>query len=279
MEEIKIKYKDNEYKVLLPKSKLALKQEKKFEKQIDYSTKIICNIRYDDTCNNGHNTFSITVDILHKDSRHLYILESCGCLHEDIEKYFPEFKHLIKWHLTSSDGPLYYLANTLYYISDRDSSGYKKGDPCQFDTFIFFNDVPIPFIKYKESFINYLKEYSNYKEYKIIEIPYIKKNNESYDFNPKYTFEGFCNDWYKCPFDSKIEAENFLLALNTCKIEFKKIATSISKGKKIELDSARQSAIWFDAKKEDFTVENLLNRLPSLMKEFKKDIENLGFIY
>lgn len=67
---------------------------------------IWCEMRFDDRHNNGHNTFSITG----------LTYDTCGCIHKEIAEYFPEFKHLIKWHLCSTDGPLHYLANTLYWI-------------------------------------------------------------------------------------------------------------------------------------------------------------------
>jgi hypothetical protein len=66
-------------------------------------------IRYDDQCGNGHNTFSITANTFRMG----------GCLHDLIAKHFPEFAHLIKWHLVSSDGPLHYVANTTYWAKQR----------------------------------------------------------------------------------------------------------------------------------------------------------------
>ncbi len=80
-------------------------------------------IRYDDQCRNGYNTFSIT-GVLHVNGR----WDSCGCLHELIQEHFPEYRHLIKWHLVSSDGPMHYIANTLYHVSDRDCWGLRKGE-------------------------------------------------------------------------------------------------------------------------------------------------------
>ena len=62
-------------------------------------------LRFDDRCGNGHNTFSITVDAQHFG----------GCMHAEIAEVFPEYAHLIKWHLVSTDGPLHYIANTLFH--------------------------------------------------------------------------------------------------------------------------------------------------------------------
>jgi hypothetical protein len=52
-----------------------------------------------------------------------------------------------------------------------------------------------------------------------------------------------------------------------------------------ELDHARSSAVWPDATDEQLTVEPselklvLEARLPGLMAEFRKDMEELGFDY
>lgn len=85
-------------------------------------------VRFDDACKNGHATFSITAQI--------YVpgkpdIESCGCLHDDIARYFPELAPLIKWHLCGADGPMYYIANTLYHADDRDHWGLRKGETRQ----------------------------------------------------------------------------------------------------------------------------------------------------
>lgn len=83
-------------------------------------------IRYDDRCDNGHNTFSITAD-LHRNGRE----DCCGCLHDLIAERMPELAPYIKWHLVSSDGPMHYIANTVYHASDRDHWGLRKGEERQ----------------------------------------------------------------------------------------------------------------------------------------------------
>jgi len=42
-------------------------------------------------------------------------LGSCGCLHDETAEYIPEFAPLIRWHLTSTDGPMHYMANAIYH--------------------------------------------------------------------------------------------------------------------------------------------------------------------
>lgn len=62
-------------------------------------------LRFDDRCGNGHNTFTITIDARNYG----------GCMHDEIREHFPEYAHLIKWHLVSTDGPMHYIANTVYH--------------------------------------------------------------------------------------------------------------------------------------------------------------------
>ena len=106
----------------MEKSILTKSQFKTFTKKINYDgtdCTMSVTLRYDDECNNGHNTFSITGRIKGgKYGRYGYEIDMAGCLHDKIKKYFPEFAHLIKWHLCDSDGPMYYLENTLYWVKE-----------------------------------------------------------------------------------------------------------------------------------------------------------------
>jgi hypothetical protein len=42
-----------------------------------------------------------------------------GCCHDEVAKHFPELAPFIKWHLTSSDGPMHYIANTVYHATEH----------------------------------------------------------------------------------------------------------------------------------------------------------------
>lgn len=75
---------------------------------------ITARVRYDDECGNGHNTFSIVADIMENGIR-----EAGGCCHEEVAAAFPELAPLIKWHLVSSDGPMHYIANTVYHALEH----------------------------------------------------------------------------------------------------------------------------------------------------------------
>lgn len=99
-------------------TKLTRNQTKDYSKEIRYegmNCTIYATVRHDDRCGNGHNTLSITGDIYKgtgkSDRAHL-----CGgCIHDDIAKHFPELRSMLKWHLTSTDGPMHYVANTMYH--------------------------------------------------------------------------------------------------------------------------------------------------------------------
>ena len=80
-------------------------------------------LRFDDSCHNGHETFSISGEVRSPARR-----KAGGCLHEDIARVFPELEPLIKWHLTSTDGPMHYIDNTCYHAGDRDYRGLRKGE-------------------------------------------------------------------------------------------------------------------------------------------------------
>ena len=122
-------------------TKLVSHQEKKYEgyfydNQQQY--KVVAKVRHDDECRNGHNTFSITgtlystraekyADVL-KDKNIMWYSEGCGCIHDEIVKAIPQLAPYIKWHLCSTDGPMHYIANTIYLAGDRDCCGLRKGE-------------------------------------------------------------------------------------------------------------------------------------------------------
>lgn len=121
---------------------LTKDQKKSFRKEITLdgrSAVIVATVRYDDQCGNGHNTFAITGRIYttqrytgeetvqHSNGETLW-LDSCGRIHDEIAEHFPDLAPLLKWHSTSSDGPTYYLSNTIYHAGDRDCNGLRAGE-------------------------------------------------------------------------------------------------------------------------------------------------------
>lgn len=244
------------------KSTLTKNQKKTFKKIIVEGKKkklMTVTVRYDDECNNGHNSFSITGTIYRLFSSYEYrldtkngcsilirendnkiislrnlIVESCGCIHKYIEKYFPELSHLIKWHHCSSEGPMHYVANTVYLAGDRDHCGLKKGEFRQHLS--------------KGKFQNNGVEGVPYWEIESPEVSKIYSKEKPKDITLKWKPYGITRD-----------------------------------GKDRELELARESAIWPEATNEELTApgleERLKARLPKLLEEFKKAIESIGFIY
>jgi hypothetical protein len=94
----------------------------------DKGALIKATVRFDDQCGNGHNSFSITADVYIPGRRDI---EAGGCMHDEIAKAFPELAPFIKWHLSSTDGPMHYVANTKYNASNRDHNGLLVGESRQ----------------------------------------------------------------------------------------------------------------------------------------------------
>jgi len=97
---------------------LTKNQTRLFRKTAD-NLDMIVKVRHDDQCGNGHNTFSITMDAWtagkpRNDSN--YVMG--GCCHDEVARHFPKLAHLIQWHLCSTDGPMHYIANTLYHAKE-----------------------------------------------------------------------------------------------------------------------------------------------------------------
>lgn len=49
------------------------------------------------------------------EERLLYWMASCGQIREDIAAVFPEVVPFMRWHLTSTDQPMHYVANAIYW--------------------------------------------------------------------------------------------------------------------------------------------------------------------
>lgn len=111
--------------------------------------RISVSLRFDDGCRNGHESFTIAADIDEKRGNQWRYYMG-GCCHDEITKRFPELAHLIKWHLVSTDGPMYYLANTMYHADEH-------GPNMAWVYFTGEND-PLTLGEVKERSIGYLKE-------------------------------------------------------------------------------------------------------------------------
>lgn len=282
-------------KITLPESKLTKRQRLKFGPKVYTEGKekyrIIAEVRHDDECGNGHNSFSITGQI-DRLQNGVWRDHTGGCIHEDVAKHFPELAPFLKWHLTSTDGPMHYIANTLYLAGNRDHNGKLKGEPYSFDLALKFDGFPIEWKgRRTDTFLKWLESIGDRAtQCKAVPIEHREKGKPgAYQFAPKYTLalnseEQFGEAWHECPFESEREALQFIEALKLgWKIE--RVPTAWSDGKARELNAARNSAVWPEATDEQLCAEPeelkrmLLERLPALMAEFKKAVESLGLVY
>lgn len=265
-------------------SVLTKKQVKKFRKSTtDEHGKpivIVATVRYDDECNNGHNTFAITGEITGPRG-----VESCGCIHEEIAKHFPELAPLIKWHLCSSDGPMHYVANTVYHASNRDYNGLLKGEPSKNPRHqkhvVRFGNLPIehevsPRLK---KFID--ETLTDGGEFILDRMTHVMSGKEYC----KYQFAGMDCKWHECPFDTESECRQWIEALTSCELHWSSRSTLIGEGKERDLDAARSCGIWPDATDEELCQDRetltaaLQARLPGLLAEFRAAVESLGFTF
>lgn len=251
-------------------------------------------IRFDDSCHNGHNSFAITgygwYD--HYKSRDW---DFGGCCHEMIAVVFPELEPLIKWHLVDTDSPMHYLSNALYLAGDMDYNGRRKGEPCSWEKKVKFGDFPITF-KVSTKFRQWLEAALAHrattlrtnpqrKNFQVVAVPHQNKPGDSYTFSPKYSFDDFTTVWHEAPFDSQDEALEWQTALITCGMEVVTQVTAWSKGKERELDAARSAAKWPEATDEQLSLPReelkalLEARLPDLQANFRKAIADIGMAW
>lgn len=271
----------------MQESKLTKRQEKKFTKQIKVDGRkgrIEVKVRYDDSCNNGYNTFAITGTVYsHASSSADRYLVFGGCIHDQIAKYMPELEHLIKWHLTTSECPtMHYVENTLYWARDRDYPDKEIGEAVKWAKRLKFDKYPFTFSQQEKGFWDYLDGIEDFNAVEIVSIKYNKEIG-TYDFNPKYSFKGFIKDdehrpWYNAPFSTERVAEEFLKALQESSYKYVEIPTAWCEAEESNLENARKTALWEDATLEQLRNKELLvARIPELREKFIADIEEFGF--
>lgn len=224
---------------------LTKRQVKQFRAETPNSV-IVAEVRYDDECGNGHNTFAITAEVYephaqrgeptvtHTNGRKMW-LNACGCCHEEVAKHFPQLAPLLKWHLVSSDGPMHYVANTVYHAGDRDCWGLRKGEFRQHTSRGLQNGgvAGVP---------NWVLDVPSFNERDVYAVE--KPKPVTLEWKP---------------------------------------SGMTGEGKERDLAAARSCAVWPEATDEELTApglaERLQARLPALMAEFKKAVESLGFVY
>lgn len=225
--------------------------------------RLVVQIRHDDELLNGHPSFAITGTIYSRLGRDV----GGGCCHDLIARVFPELEPLIKWHLCSTDGPMYYIGNTTYLAGNKDCHGLYKGER------LYRNELPARNDQHRQQL--------DRKVTHGLDIP------AHYEFHEEYrrADPGMEDDddadrrWLPISMmDPNTDIEGF---------ETKAMHPihRIGKGKDRELDAARRCAIWPEATDSQLCVpENelkqaLMDRLPALLKEFRADIESIGFDY
>lgn len=247
---------------------------------------ITVHCRFDDNCKNGHDSFSITADVWVPGRRGI---EAGGCLHDGIAKVFPELAYLIPWHLVSTDGPMHYIANTVYLAGDRDHNGLRKGEssknPRTEEHFVQFGRSPITH-KVGRRLYDFIKStLADNGEFILDKVEHSTVGEYTYKYAPKYQFAGMDCEWYECPFDTEQECREWVTALTECEVVWTSRNRVIGEGKARDLDAARRSANWPEATDEQLCSEPevlwqmLLERLPKLQSDFREAMESVGFTW
>lgn len=130
------------------------------------SKKIIVKIGLNDECKNGHQDFTITANIYEKDRNGRYVFSCGGCCHDEILKYFPQFKLFVDLHLSDYSGaPMYAVENGFYHLQKSDKQtvlNYLRISEDQYNILIHAEDKDyFKYLLYTEGIVNqWLKEAS-----------------------------------------------------------------------------------------------------------------------
>ena len=93
----------------------------KFYVENGITYKMNVRISLDDCCKNGVCDWGITADIYEKRRNGRFVWCASGCCHDEILKYFPEFKIFIDLHLCNHYGqPMYPVENGVYHLVNSD---------------------------------------------------------------------------------------------------------------------------------------------------------------
>lgn len=217
--------------------------------------RITARVRYDDQCGNGHNSFAVTAQIDEQKGR-VWMDYSGGCCHDEVEKHFPELRPFIKWHLTSSDGPMHYVANTLYAAGERDYRGLRLGEKRQ----LCNSRTGAPCFDLVARNTPGLRIHSRYN---------VAPNAATVGLRAIETLAVEFEDGKRPPVPELVWEPRWV----------------VGEGKARELDLARSSAVWPEATDAELRAEPeflgaaLLARLPALREEFQSAVESLGFTF
>lgn len=281
---------------------LTKNQVKSYRCKLSESEELVVQVRWDDSCGNGHNSLGVTATMYDSRVRRDGGWVAGGCLHDDIlsavrRGLIPQkVGNLIPFHLCSSDGPMQYLANVRYHASTKDHWGKLKGEPCGWDDFAVIGNSPV---KHKldsrmKKCIEKLLAMDSGAEAFVVDVAYQMKPGETYKFAPKWTIlvgDETPPRWHECPFDLYDEANQWMEACLGGLVKLERIATSWAEGKERDLKAARSSACadWpedhplylSDAQLcDDAGLQATLEaRLPLVIAEMKKRIEAVGLVW
>ena len=104
-------------------SVLVRNQKITFEKKISKNRLLTVTVRFDDNCTNGRNRLSVTGEVTTLSKKTTF---ECGCIHDTIAKHFPELKEAIAYHLCSTEKPMSYISNTVYWAEEGNRT-YARG--------------------------------------------------------------------------------------------------------------------------------------------------------
>lgn len=220
---------------------------------------IRAELRFDDDPSNGRNTFAITGNIF-KWSRNGGTINLGGdCVHDEIAAAFPELAHLIPWHLTSTDGPMHYVANAVHFAGDRDQDGLRAGE-----------ERPLINGRTKRPMWELVAVTGGPRGVGVaISTTPTGLKYQGAETVPLFTLE---KSW-----DGEEPPATPVL-------EWRRMMRR-GEGKARELDSARRAAVWPEATDDELSVEPaaltaaLAARLPALIERFRADMAAAGFYW
>lgn len=94
-------------------------------------TRIDVSIRLDDQCKNGHQDFSITCSGYELSSNNRLVESFGGCAHQEILKFYPQFKIFVDLHLCDYLGnPMHASANMFYHIKREEQNKFLSYYNC-----------------------------------------------------------------------------------------------------------------------------------------------------
>lgn len=77
-----------------------------------------------------HPYFSITMDTYRQAGNGRWVEDTFGCQHDEVRRLFPALAPYLRWHLVSTDGPMHYVANAVYWAGlNKEWCKGGKGDP------------------------------------------------------------------------------------------------------------------------------------------------------